>query len=157
VTDAVFLDTGVLGIVTHPRGSEESRECIMWMYGLLDADVRVCVPEVCDYELRREYVLNSSAGDPDAAIALSKLNSLIGVVDYIPIDTAAMREAASMWATARRGGFPSTDPKKVDFDVILCAQARLAAVGIGTFKVATTNIRHLNRFVPADAWQNVRV
>jgi hypothetical protein len=56
MTGVVFLDTGVLGIVTHPRGSAESKECIEWMHALLAAEVSVCVAEVCDYELRREYL-----------------------------------------------------------------------------------------------------
>ncbi len=153
MTDVVFLDTGVLGVVTHPRGSRESKECIKWMHGLMAAKVRVCVPEVCDYELRREYLRRSSI--KEAQIALSKLNALIAAVDYVPIATPAMREAAQMWADSQNAGSPSTDPKRIDFDVILCAQAKLAASG-RIFMVATTNVRHLKRYVSADAWRNVR-
>lgn len=154
MTDVVFLDTGVLGVVTHPRGSTESKECIEWMQDLLKKKIRVCVAEVCDYELRRKYIQRSAAHE-EARVALSKLDSLIGVLDYIPVDTRSMREAAQMWATARNSGKATAGDQDLDIDVILCAQAKLVA-GPKALMVATTNVRHLKIFVSADSWRNVR-
>lgn len=152
----VFLDTGVLGIVTHPGASAESKDCVSWMRTLLAAGVRICIAEVCDYELRREYVRRQRRDEEQAAVALSNLNALSAQLEYVPINTPAMREAAELWAAARNRGRSTADPKRLDVDVILCAQAKLAA-GVGkALVIATTNVRHLSNYVSAESWRNVR-
>ena len=52
----VLLDSGPLGLVTNPRESDESRLCKEWLKMLLAAGVRVMVPEIADYEVRRELL-----------------------------------------------------------------------------------------------------
>lgn len=146
----VFLDTGILGKVTHPRGSPEHKECIEWLLNLLRAGVRVCIPEVCDYELRRDYLRR------DATAQIVKLDALKGKIHYVPIKTASMLKAAALWAEARKRGRPTADDKALDGDVILGAQA-LLDVGPGEqLVVATTNVAHLSEFVPASEWHAVR-
>jgi len=55
-----------------------------------------------------------------------------------------MLRAAELWALARNRGTPTADPKELDGDVILAAQAeQVRAV------VATDNVGHLSRFVQA--------
>jgi hypothetical protein len=49
----VLLDTGPLGMVTHPR---PNREIVEWLRALLAAGASVLVPEIADYELRRELL-----------------------------------------------------------------------------------------------------
>ena len=61
-----------------------------------------------------------------------------------------MLKAAELWAEARRSGMPTADPKELDCDVILAAQA-LGIDGI----VATENIGHLSRFVAAKHWYDI--
>ena len=51
----VVLDTGVLGLVTHPSKKSEARDCKEWLKTLLQEGVSVYVPEI-DYELRRELL-----------------------------------------------------------------------------------------------------
>jgi len=144
----VFLDTSVLGYVTHPRPGDEGKACKQWLARLLRAGVHICVPEICDYELRREYEhLNATR-------ALANLDALSRNVSYIAIDTPAMRRAAELWGEARRAGQPTADPKDLDGDVIACAQAMLEA-GEDEFVFATTNIGHLSRFVAANAWRDI--
>ncbi|MGE0434782.1 MAG: hypothetical protein AB7K09_26125 [Planctomycetota bacterium] len=46
----VVLDTGPLGLVTHPRNADAKR----WLKSLVLAGFAVAVPEIADYELRRE-------------------------------------------------------------------------------------------------------
>ena len=148
---AIYLDTGVLGIVTHPKAGPESKECVKWLLAILEAGNKVCVPEICDYELRREYNLNSSVN------ALKNLENLNSQVDYVPIDTKMIRRAAELWAQARRDGNSTADPKELDADVILVAQALLSPKEeIGDRIVATTNVGHLSRFIKADTWRNIQ-
>ena len=62
----VPLDSGPLGMVTNPGGSAETLECERWLEGLVLAGADVAVPEIADYEVRRELVseLLKSAGVP---------------------------------------------------------------------------------------------
>jgi predicted nucleic acid-binding protein len=61
-----------------------------------------------------------------------------------------MLKAAIIWAEARRRGQPTADPKELDCDVILAAQA----LQIGAI-VATENIGHLSLFVEARSWRDI--
>jgi hypothetical protein len=63
-----------------------------------------------------------------------------------------MRWAAELWAQARQGGYPTAPDPALDGDVILAAQALSLGVPV---VVATANVAHLSRFVPADVWQNI--
>lgn len=60
MSEIVLLDTGPLGLITHPKASHESDQCNRWMRGQLQKGVRVLVPGISDYELRREMLLNGS-------------------------------------------------------------------------------------------------
>lgn len=140
----VVLDTGILGLVTHPGGGDDARGCSEWFAVLVDlADV--FVPEIADYELRRELV---RAEKPQS---IQRLDRLETEIRYLPISTAAMRTAANMWATARQQGYQTADDRELDADVILAAQALVAADGAEVV-VATTNVGHLARFVDAKQW-----
>lgn len=149
MTRLVFLDTGVLGYVTHPRGNDTARACTEWLASLLDRDVEVCIPEICDYEIRREYLLNSSQK------ALQKLDELNRAVRYVPIATPVMIRAAELWAAARKQGKPTADPKELDVDVILAAQALTHAGKLDQLVIATTNVGHLSLFADARTWSDI--
>jgi predicted nucleic acid-binding protein len=105
------------------------------------------LPEIADYELRRELLrANKTQG-------LAQLDALAGLLEYLPITTAAMRQAALFWSQARQRGQPTAGDKTIDGDMILAAQA--ASHGAADFVIATTNVGHLARFVPADLWHNI--
>ena len=74
-------------------------------------------------------------------------------VEYLAITTSAMRQAATFWAEARQQGRPTAADPALDGDVILAAQA--ATLGRVDVIVATTNARHLSRFVPAELWSDI--
>lgn len=151
MTALVLLDAGPLGMATNPRGSEKTRRCKAWLRALLEADVRAIVPEVCAYEVRRELL---HAGRAEAG---RRLDALIGQVGLLAVTGATWRRAAELWAQARRGGLPTADPHALDGDVILAAQAQLAAeAGFGV-TVATDNVGHLGRFAGYDArpWEDI--
>ena len=143
----VLLDTGPLGLVTNPKPSELSRACSQWLQDLIQTDARILIPEIADYELRRELIrANKLRG-------LSRLDTLANTLEYLPLNTKAIRQAASLWAQARRQGQPTASDDTIDGDVILAAQAM--TLGIENCMIATTNIGHLSRYCPAELWQNI--
>lgn len=149
VSRTVLLDAGPLGLVTNPNRSPQSRNCTQWLQSLLSAGVRVIVPEIADYEVRRELLRASKTR------GIARLDEIISLVDYLPITTVAMRRAAELWAQARRQGQPTAADHAIDADVILAAQA--LTCGEVDVVVATTNVGHLARFAPAEIWPNIAV
>ena len=145
----VFLDTGVLGMVSNPRGKPPALRCRQWVKDLSAAGVRVIVPEIADYEVRRELI---RAG---ATTGLLRLDQVKALLDYVPITTDVMLRAAELWASARRAGLPTAPPEALDGDVILAAQALLAASPGDVVTVATDNVGHLARFVQSQPWDQI--
>ena len=105
------------------------------------------VPEIADYEVRRELLRARRAE------GVARLDALIKQVEYLALTTLAMRQAALFWAEARQQGRPTAPDPALDGDVILAAQA--ATLGRAGVIVATTNVRHLSRFVPAELWPDI--
>lgn len=145
-----LLDTGPLGLVTNPRATPQNDACRAWMAALARAGVRILVPEIADYELRRELLrLNRTRG-------LAYLDQLEVTAGYVPITTATMRRAAELWADARRAGTPTAPNLALDGDVILGAQAQLFAAQEGDrVVIATTNPGHLTRYAEAEQWETI--
>jgi predicted nucleic acid-binding protein len=107
------------------------------------------VPEIADYEVRRELLrANKTRG-------LARLDALTSLLEYLPLTTAAMRQAAVFWAQAWQQGRPTADDKALDGDVILAAQAM--TFGATDVVIATTNVGHLSRFAPAALWPDIPV
>lgn len=84
----VALDAGPLGLVTNPKRSPESLACAQWLQALVAAGARVVLPEIADYEVRRELVRGRRQQ------GLRRLDGLVELVEYLPLTTAAMRQAA---------------------------------------------------------------
>ncbi len=140
----IVLDAGPVGLITNPKESEEARACRKNELGLRHMLVlghRVMLPEISDYEVRRELL---RAGRKKG---LARLDALADEIGFLPINTNVMRAAAELWALARNRGFPTADDKALDADVILAAQANLAGSDGRTIILATTNVGHLSRFV----------
>jgi predicted nucleic acid-binding protein len=138
----LMLDTGVLGMVCHPRKHSDVR---LWFRGVLGfRSHTVIVPEIADYELRRKLL------HLGATASLAVLDHLASDATYAPIDTVTMREAAALWARLRAHGQPTEHDEALGVDVILAAQAlRLGAT------VVTDNAKHLERMVNTIAWNQV--
>jgi hypothetical protein len=67
-----------------------------------------------------------------------------------------LRYAATLWAWARTEGIPTAHDQALDCDVILAAQAQMAARDTGDeVIVVTTNLGHLERFVTAMRWDAI--
>ena len=50
----VLLDTGIIGLITNPKRAPESLACNCWLQTLIKAGIRVILPEIANYEVRRE-------------------------------------------------------------------------------------------------------
>jgi predicted nucleic acid-binding protein len=132
-------------MISHPR---PSRAIAAWLAELVAAGQTILVPEIADYEVRRELV---RAGRSRGVTRLNQLKSALG---YVPITTEAMLRAADFWADARRRGQPTATDESLDADVILAGQA--ATLATQDVMIASTNPKHLARFVAAEHWQNIR-
>lgn len=143
----VILDSGPVGLLTQRRGVLQAEECRAWLRRLTLQGIRVVLPEIIDYEIRRELIrLRKTA-------AITRLDTLTADLEYLPITTSAMRRAAELWAQARQQGQPTAGARDLDADMILCAQALL--LNKPDSIIATTNVRHLTRFTSAALWQDI--
>jgi predicted nucleic acid-binding protein len=145
----IILDSGPLGMAVHPTAKGTAQQCQAWLNGLLEKGERIAIPEIADYEVRRELL---RAG---LTRSLRRLDALVLALEYLPIDTEVMRLAAEIWSQARRTGQPTADAKALDGDVILAAQATLTTTPDITTIVATTNVGHLARFTLAELWEAI--
>jgi predicted nucleic acid-binding protein len=145
----VILDSSPLGLVTNPKRSEEAIACSVWLDRMLEYDHDIVVPEIIDYEIRRELLrANKWSG-------LKRLDEVKVRVNYLPLDTETLLLAAELWAKARQRGQPTAELAALDIDVILAAQA-LQYRDDGEFVIiATSNQKHLSQFVPAENWKDI--
>ncbi len=141
---AVFLDSGPASEICGPEGRPATRTAQRWLANLVNAGVRVILPEIIDYEVRRDLIRRR------ASKQLGLLDILGLTVEYLPITTAAMRRAVELWAVARQTGQPTAGDDTIDADMILIGQAQ--SLQLPDSIIATTNVRHLARFFPADLW-----
>ena len=142
----VLLDAGPLGMISHPRNHPEIK---FWIENLLRSGIALRVSEVADYEVRRELLsLNKKKG-------IQRLDNPIDRLGYTPITREVMLKAAEFWADARKQGQPTANNQAIDADVILAAQAFTLSIQGENTVIATTNVRHLTRFVPAQLWNEI--
>jgi len=147
----IVLDSSPLGVLSNPAKTEEVKAITQWATDCLMAGHSLYVPEVIDYELRRELIRAKKAD------GLAKLNGLKTTFSYLEITTPAMLLAAELWAQSRQSGTPTGDPKKLDIDCILAAQARTLIIDAGDeFIIATSNVSHLSQFVTAQLWTDIQ-
>jgi predicted nucleic acid-binding protein len=137
-------------MVSHPNAARVNAEAVRWLDALLTSGVSVLVPEISDYEVRRELL---RAGRQRG---IGHLDFLEEAISYLPITTRAMRTAAGLWAEPRQQGRPTAPDPALDADVILAAQAREGEDGGRSVTIATTNPRHLSRYADARLWQEIQ-
>ena len=147
----IVLDSEPLGLLTQRLGAPKADLCRSWMAAKIGQGTRIALPEIIDYELRRE-LLRAGKHDSVARLDAFALNSF---VTYLPLDSSTMRAAAQLWADVRQQGLPTAPNNHLDVDVILAAQALKMGLNPSQFVVATGNVGHLSRLVPAEQWQNI--
>jgi len=147
----IVLDSGPLGLISNPSAQGPANEAQVWARTRLETGDYLFVPEISDYEVRRELL---RAGKQAGVARLDELGDGLG---YLPLSTTSMRAAADLWAQARNSGLPTAHDAALDGDVILAAQAQTlqAAEASETVVVATTNVTHLERYVYALLWSEI--
>lgn len=145
----IVLDSTPIGLITNPKPNPLAQECQSWLKNLLIQEFIVVLPEITDYEIRRELLrLNKKA-------SLRKLDQLKNTIAYLPLTTPMMIKAAELWAEVRKSGKPTADNKALDGDVILAAQALVLQEKGYDVAIATNNVKHLSLFISAQQWQEI--
>jgi len=152
----VFIDSGVLGLLSSPNEKLEVKQCQEWLYSLLSKGVYLISSDLCGYEVRRSFLLNSIRGASNQSI--DNLNNLDNLINFLPLTKSVTQQAAQLWAISRFQGIPTANPKNIDVDVIIAAQCQLmqAENPARNLVVATTNVKHLSRFINAQKWFEIR-
>lgn len=147
----IVLDAGPLGLASNPPGKPDAARCRQWLRDMDATGALIVVPEVADFEVRRELI---RAG---ATAGVGRLDRLEAGLAYDPITTPAMRRAAELWAAVRNAGVPTAHPLALDADCVLAAQALLLGGPGDVVTIATNNVRHVTRFPGVDArvWETV--
>lgn len=151
----IVLDSGPLGMVSNPNSSPENDAAKAWLRRQLAQGSIVVLPEIADYELRRELLRSKKT------LGLRRLDALRDELHFLPIDSAVMQTAAELWALARLEGKPAATDAALDGDMILIAQSRAAARiyapqnQSANAVIASTNARHLSLFSDAHHWQDI--
>lgn len=145
----VLLDAGPLGLITNPRPSVETLACNLWLESLALKGIAVKIPEITDYEVRRELLR------ADKFEGIKRLDDLQKYLEYVPLTTRTMLKAAQFWSQVRKQGIPMADNKALDGDVILAAQAAMIQNEGYEVIIATTNVGHLSRLANAKEWRNI--
>ena len=147
----IILDTGPWGLLTNPKKIPEPRAITRWAPDMMATGHRLIVPAIADYEVRREL---ERAGHRKGLAQLDAFNAA-RADRYLALTDSALRLAAKLWAQARNAGIPTADPKELDCDVLIAAQALTMGIPSSDLVIVTTNVGHLSRFVTADLWTNI--
>ena len=124
-----------------------SDQCRAWIASLRSSGATIVIPEIADYEIRRELLQRV------ASARIRQLDALKSTLGYLPITTQAIQRAADFWAQVRRVGLPTPGPKWLDADAILAGQADTVGLPGDRVTIATGNAKHLARFSGIDARQ----
>lgn len=133
---AILLDTHPLSKVTHPKVNPKVQQ---WLRSLGRTETVIRVPEIADYELRRELLRQRKQK------SINRLNELSQIC-LIPLTPETMQKAAQLWAWVRNQGNPTASNDSLDGDVILGAQAILQLKSFDEVIVVTTNLKHISLF-----------
>ena len=99
------LDSSIVSRLCHP-GKRQYRPVARWIDGVLGnprEPERVVLPEISDFEVRRK-LLHLVARGQASERSLIRLDELAESLVYLPLNTAAMRRAAELWAESRLRG-----------------------------------------------------
>ena len=133
------------------RGKPLADRCRAWLRARITGGDEISIPEIADFEVRRELLRRN------ATTGILRLDALKATLDYCPITTSAMLRSADFWALLRQGGIPTAGDEGLDADAILAGQADTLAQPGDVVVIATTNVRHLGRFPGIDAhhWETI--
>ncbi len=151
MTRFVPIDAGPLGLDCCDPAQPEARRCRSWLDGLVAAGIVVMILTTADYEVRRELLRVG------ASSKLRRLDEFRGRFGMLDITADALDRASAFWADLRRRGLPTAGAESLDADAILAGMAATIGQPGDRVTVATTNVRHLDRFpgVEARDWRTI--
>ncbi|MEA5504834.1 nucleic acid-binding protein [Halotia wernerae UHCC 0503] len=149
MSKVIILDSAPVGLITNPKATTQAIQCQQWFYTLFERGYQVILPEIIDYEIRRELLRANKL------LGIKKLNQLKSEIIYLPITTEVMLKAAELWAEVRKKGQPTADNKALDGDVILASQSISVANYGHEVIIATSNKKHLSLFIDTREWQEI--
>jgi hypothetical protein len=160
----IALDTGPLGDLINPNNTADAVAIRTWMASHLAKGVGFLLPELADYEVRRNEILETLIcpfGPSQSAAAIHLLDQLQATIGYLPFNTDAILMAANLWADHRKGtrkGDPARS-HRLDGDVLLTAQCIVRSKGKEQIIIATMNLRDF-LFIPtptvtAEEWDKI--
>ena len=152
----VFLDSGVLGLLTNPNKKVQPLLCENWLYSLLAKGV-VVSSDVCDYEVRRSLLVETNKNRSDNSV--NNLDDLRETIDFLKLETEVMLCASQVWREARQRGRKTADDSSFDVDMIIIAHWRLLKEEHPSryIVIATTNVKHLSEFSEALNWEDIKL
>jgi hypothetical protein len=103
MTPIILLDSTPVGLITNPKATPLAIECQQWLNSLLDRQYHVVLPEIINYEVRRELLRANKIN------SIRRLDTLKSELAYLPITTEVMLKAEEMWAQVRQQGKPTAD------------------------------------------------
>lgn len=149
----IALDAGPLGLLTQRKDHQEAEACRQWLAAHLAGGSRILVPAIADYEVRRELLRAGKAS------AIARLDAFIHARPdrYLPPTTEGFFKGAELWAKIRNEGLPTAHDTALDADVLLVAHLLTSGIPAEKLIVATTNTKHISRFLDARHWQSIAV
>ena len=147
----VLLDAGVVGLLCSSPMLPDVAACKAWFAMLRMAGTIVVIPDVTQYEVRRELIRVG------ATAKLVRLDNLLIAARSADVTPDAWLKAAEFWAIVRKAGKPTADPHSLDGDAILAGVAATIGMPGDRVTIATTNVGHLARFPGIDArsWEMI--
>jgi len=155
----VILDSNILALLVtniDEKLSEDQKltteiyQCTEWFYRLLSKGVYIIVSDICDYEVRREFIRIKSK-------SVQELDNLRDLIEFQEVTFAVLEKAAELWAEARYMSQSNKIKENIDVDCILAAQWCLLQEQYPGRKViiGTKNIKDFQRVTDCDVWQNI--
>lgn len=143
MSERLVLDAGPLSRLCSPHQNRPENRA--FREHLVDGAV-FCLPEIADYEVRRGLLRIGATSQ------LRRLDGYNQSLLFLPLSRDAMLIAAKLWAEAQKKGIPTSDPRELDCDVILAAQALVVGA-----TVITENSAHISRFTTVADWRTWRM
>lgn len=147
----LLLDSGPLGLITHPQRTPDVIDITDWLARCLLGRARVMVPAIVYYEVRRELLRAKKT------FGIGRLDAFVNAASgrYLPLTDEALRLAAELWAQSRQAGRPTAENKALDIDVLIAAQTLTFGANASEVEIVTTNPKHLSQFVAARHWSEI--
>lgn len=153
----VFIDSGVLGLLTNPKKEGKPAECEDWLYNLLAKGVYVVSSDICDYEVRRSLLWESAKKNSDDS--LDNLDELRNIIHFFKVETDVIFSASKIWMKTRQKGKKTADDYSLDVDIFIIAHWHLLKQQYPSryIVIATTNVKHLEEFAEALKWEEINI